>query len=105
MSYGQPLQEIVRDIQLNSVGQLFDIDYLLCFTIQMNALLFQFASQKIPFQIQGDTTDYNPTVMIVDDWQNVIRLLWVALKSHLTFAQQYEFNLLNEKFNSQRQET
>ena len=36
--------------------------------------------------------------MVVTDWHEVIRLLWAALKSFLTFAQQQEHNLINDKF-------
>ena len=36
--------------------------------------------------------------MVVTDWHEVIRLLWSALKSFLTFAQQQEHNLISEKF-------
>jgi hypothetical protein len=36
--------------------------------------------------------------MIVTDWHEVMRQLWSALKSFLTFAQQQEHNLINERF-------
>ena len=51
----------------------------------MNALLYQYSS-------------YDPSTMVVTDWHEVIRLLWSALKSFLTFAQQQEHNLISEKF-------
>ena len=35
--------------------------------------------------------------MVVTDWHEVIQMLWAALKSFLTFAQQQEHNLINDK--------
>ena len=36
--------------------------------------------------------------MVVTDWHEVIQLLWASLISFLTFAQQQEHNLINDKF-------
>ena len=79
-SYGF-LQSIINDIQQNNGGQLFDIDYLVSLTIQMNALLYQYSSQRQLFRVLGSTVDYDPSTMVVTDWHEVIRLLWSALKS------------------------
>ena len=98
ISYGEVIQSIISDIQQNNVGQLFDIDYLVVLTIQWNALLHQYSSHRTVFRVWGSTTDYDPSTMIVTDWHDVMRQLWLALKSFLTFAQQQEHNLINEKF-------
>lgn len=88
LSYGQVLQDIITDIQQNNVGQLFDIDYLVCLTIQMNALFYQNSSQRQVFPVLGSSVDYDPSAMVVTDWHGVIRL----------FAQEQEHNLINDKF-------
>lgn len=92
------VQEIINDIQQNNIGQLFDFDYLVSLTVQMNALLNQYSSQKTVFHVVGSNDDHNPTTMTIRDWHNVISLLWIALKSFITFSQQQEFNLVNDKF-------
>jgi hypothetical protein len=97
-SYGEVIQAIINNIQQNNVGHLFDIDYLVSLTIQMMALLYQYSSQRHVFQVLSSTVDYDPSTMVVTDWHEVIRLLWAALKSFLTFAQQQEHNLINDKF-------
>ena len=84
--------------QRHNVGHLFDIDYLVCLTIQMMALLDQYSSQRHVFKVLGSTVDYDTSTMVVTDWHEVIRLLWTALKSFLTLAQQQEHNLINDKF-------
>ena len=98
LSYGEVIQAIINDIQQNNVSQLFDIDYLVSLTIQMNALLYQYSSQRQVFRVLGSNVDYDPATMVVTDWHEVIRLLWSALKSFLIFAQQHEHNLINDKF-------
>lgn len=68
LSYGQVLQDIITDIQQNNVGQLFDIDYLVSLTIQMNALFYQYSSQRQVFPVLGSSVDYDPSAMVVTDW-------------------------------------
>ena len=64
----------------------------------MNALFHQYSSQKQVFRVLGSSVDYDPSTMVVTDWHEAIKLLWAALKSFLTFAQQQEHNLINDKF-------
>ena len=97
-SYGDVFQSIISDIQQNNIGQLFDIDYLVSLHIQLMASLHQYSSQHKLFQVPGSSIDYDPSTMVAADWQEVIRLLWAALKTFLTFAQQQEHLLINEKF-------
>lgn len=85
-------------IQQNNIGQLFDIEYLVSLTIRMFALLSQYSSQHVPFNIVGTNLAFNPAIMMADDWHIVISALWQALKSFLTFPQQHEFNIINDKF-------
>jgi hypothetical protein len=98
LSYGPVLQTIISDIQLNNVGQMFDIEYILSLTIRMFALLSQYSSQHVPFKVFDSDISYNPATMVLEDWHAVILLLWKALKSFLTFPLQHEFTIINDKF-------
>ena len=97
-SYGPVLQDIINDIKLNNVGQLFDIEYIVTLTIRMFALLSQYSSQHVSFHIIGAILEFDPATMVTSDWYTTIHYLWHALKSFLTFPLQHEFNIINEKF-------
>ena len=97
-TYGPVFQDIINDIQQNDIGHLFDVEYIVSLTIRMFALLSQYSSQHAIFNVADTTTVYDPAAMSTHDWHTVIHELWQALKSFLTFPQQHEFNILNEKF-------
>ena len=82
----------------NDIGHLFDVDYIVSLTIRMLALLSQYSSQHVIFHVANSNVDYDPATMTVNDWQNVVHALWLALKYFLTFPLQHEFNILNGKF-------
>lgn len=56
-SYGAVIDNIIREIQQDNVGQMFEVDYLLWLTVTMRALLFQYSSSEDSF-----TVDDSPTV-------------------------------------------
>jgi hypothetical protein len=64
----------------------------------MFALLSQYSSQHVPFNVVDSDITYNPASMVLEDWHAVMLLLWNALKSFLTFSLQHEFNIINDKF-------
>ena len=97
-SYGVAIDNIIRDIQQNNIGQMFEIDYLLWLTITMRALLFQYSSSEDVFMVEGSSTVFDPSLMSSVDWQEVIQFLWLSFKSQLTYAKQYEYTLAMSKY-------
>jgi len=97
-SYGVTIDNIVRDIQQNNIGQMYEIDYLLWLTITMRALLFQYSSSEDVFMVEGSPTVFDPSHISSVDWQEVIQFLWLSFKSQLTYAKQYEYTLAMSKY-------
>ena len=97
-SYGVTIDNIVRDIQQNNIGQMYEINYLLWLIITMRALLFQYSSSEDVFMVEGSPTVFNPSHMSSADWQKVIQFLWLSFKSQLTYAKQYEYTLAMSKY-------
>jgi hypothetical protein len=62
LSYGPVYQNIINDIQQNNIGNLFDIDYLVSFTMQMQALLYQYSSKQLPLMIKKNYDSIHPIV-------------------------------------------
>jgi hypothetical protein len=97
-SYGSIVDNIVREIQQNNIGQMYEIDYLLWLTITMRALLFQYSSSEDAFTVEGSSTVFQPLHMTSLEWQSVITFLWLSFKSQLTYAKQYEYTLVVAKY-------
>jgi hypothetical protein len=97
-SYGSIVDNIVREIQQNNIGQMYEIDYLLWLTLTMRALLFQYSSSEDVFTVEGSSTVFHPLHMTSLEWQGVIMLLWLSFKSQLTYAKQYEYTLAVSKY-------
>jgi len=75
LSYGVTIDNIVRYIQQNNIGQMYEIDYLLRLTITMRALLFQYSSSEDVFMVEGSPTVFHPSHMSSVDWQEVMAFL------------------------------
>ena len=98
-TYGVALASIITDLQQHSVGQLFDVDYLLALQSTLLALIFNYSSTSDEFVIGAGTQRFQPQTMTSDDWQTVIGLLWSALKSQLTYGLQQEVSMTRARYN------
>jgi hypothetical protein len=92
------IENIVREIQQDNVGHMFEVDYLLWLTLTMRALLFQYSSSEDSFTVEGSSKIFQPHFMISVDWQEVIQLLWMSFKSQLFYTKQYEYMLAVSKY-------
>lgn len=64
-SYGVVIENIVREIQQDNVGHMFEVDYLLWLTLTMRALLFQYSSSTPPYDKCRLARGYSATMDVV----------------------------------------
>jgi hypothetical protein len=96
-SYREIIAAIINDIQQNNIGQLFDIEYLLILTATMRALLYEYSSSTTAFTVH-DSTIHIPANMSTDEWQIVIKKLWLSFKDKLSYTMQQEYLLVRSKY-------
>ena len=101
-SYGLAIAKIQTDIQQNNIGQLFNVDYLVALSDNLKALIHQYSSSTEEFIVTDSTQIFQPTTMTSVDWQSVISLLWTSFKSRLTYTQQQEVTMFQNKYNQIR---